>query len=305
MEEIIFRNFIPSDAEKMVALQTRCINYCADTSVFEAGFWFAPGFKDGKNIIIATLLSGEIIGYGAITLSYFARKLDARILWLDLRVDPAFKKCIELKDAILLKILQLGRDIKIEQNLDRTAVAATYFSTGKSSIEYLSKQGFCHFETALAMRKDLSETIPIVHQPSGIEILEWRMPSQTDQENFLTANEAAFGYQTWDLEGLKHLLKSKLWEKGTTVTAFYKGKVISSVMALSNGLLETVFTVPDWRRKGIARILVSHALQFLYENGHQQAWLEVLSHHLGAQRLYKSFGFKVCKEELSLGFLLE
>lgn len=153
MEEIIFRKFIPSDADEMVALQTRCINDCSDTGVFEADFWFAPGFNDGKNIIIATLLSGEIIGYAAVTSSYFARTLDARILWFDLRVDPTQKKYIELKDALLQKIFILGRDIKNEQKLDRAAVGATYFSTGKSSIEYLSKQGFCHFESALAMRK--------------------------------------------------------------------------------------------------------------------------------------------------------
>jgi GNAT superfamily N-acetyltransferase len=305
MEEILFRNFKPSDAENMVALQTRCINYCSDTSVFEAGFWFAPGFNDGKNIIIATLLSGEIIGYAAITPSYFARTLDARILWFDLRVDPIHKKCIALKDALLHKIFMLGREIKNELKLDRAAVAATYFSTGKSSIEYLSKQGFCHFESALAMRKKLSKTIQIFHQPSDIEILEWRMPSQSDQENFLTANEAAFGYQSWDIDSLQHFMNSKLWNKGIAVTAFFKGKVISSVMVLSNGLMETVFTIPNWRRKGIARILVSRALQFLYENGHQQAWLEVLSNNIGAQSLYRSFGFKAFKEELSLGFLLE
>jgi GNAT superfamily N-acetyltransferase len=209
-----------------------------------------------------------------------------------------------LKDALLQKNL-LGRDIKNEQKLDRAAVGATYFATGTSSIEYLSRQGFCHFESALAMRVDLSKTIPIFHQPSCIEILDWRMPSQSDQDNFLTANEAPFGYQSWDINSLQYFMNSELWEKGITVTAFYKGKVISSVLVLSNGLLETVFTIPDWRRKGIARILVSRALQFLYKNGHQQAWLEFPTKNIGAQRLYKSFGFKVFKEEVSLGLLLK
>lgn len=75
-------------------------------------------------------------------------------------------------------------------------------------------------------------------------------------------------------------------------------------MALSNGLLDYVFVISDWRGKGIAKILVTEALKFLHDQGHLQAWLEVFSHNQAAINLYHLFGFETFKEEISLGYLL-
>ncbi|MFI5330812.1 MAG: ribosomal protein S18-alanine N-acetyltransferase [Desulfobaccales bacterium] len=49
---------------------------------------------------------------------------------------------------------------------------------------------------------------------------------------------------------------------------------------------------PEQRRRGIARVLLSHALERSRNLGATVAWLEVRPSNASARALYKSFGFK-------------
>jgi ribosomal protein S18 acetylase RimI-like enzyme len=73
---------------------------------------------------------------------------------------------------------------------------------------------------------------------------------------------------------------------------------------MDHELLDYVFVVPEWQRKGITRSLVSKALGY-FKQQHNKAWLEVLSHNEAAVSLYRDLGFVVFKEEVSLGLLLK
>jgi len=305
IENVQFRNFQTVDAERMVELQGRCLAHCPDTGKFEPGFWRSPGYQDGKNIIIAEDENVRIVGYAATSSAYYSNTLEARVFWIDLRTDPDFDKHLEIKDSLLERIIKRGYEIKKEENRERAAMGATYFSQGLASIDYLKSHGFNHFETMLAMRRELSDTIPKPEQIPEIQIKPWKMEGREEKQAYLDARELAFGYPLGRLDLLEHFTHSKLWLGGTTFTAFSEGKIIASVMALSNGLLDYVFVIPEWRGKGIAKVLVSMALKYLKEQNHKQAWLEVYSHNTPALRLYQKFGFKTFKEEISLGYLLD
>jgi ribosomal-protein-alanine N-acetyltransferase len=54
----------------------------------------------------------------------------------------------------------------------------------------------------------------------------------------------------------------------------------------------TIATHPDFRRKGIARQLLSHALRKLIEQGARSSFLEVRESNLAAQELYRKFGYE-------------
>ena len=54
----------------------------------------------------------------------------------------------------------------------------------------------------------------------------------------------------------------------------------------------TIATHPDFRRQGIAKNLLSHALQHLSTEGAQSSFLEVRASNLAAQDLYRKFGFE-------------
>jgi ribosomal-protein-alanine N-acetyltransferase len=54
----------------------------------------------------------------------------------------------------------------------------------------------------------------------------------------------------------------------------------------------TIATHPDFRRKGIAKMLLSHTLRKLIEQGARSSFLEVRASNLAAQELYRKFGYE-------------
>ena len=84
MKQVEIRNFQSEDEPAMIELQSRCVDICADTGKFEAGFWLSPGYENGKNIFIAENANARIVGYAATTSAYYSNKLEARIFWRDL-----------------------------------------------------------------------------------------------------------------------------------------------------------------------------------------------------------------------------
>jgi ribosomal-protein-alanine N-acetyltransferase len=54
----------------------------------------------------------------------------------------------------------------------------------------------------------------------------------------------------------------------------------------------TIATHPDFRRKGIAKRLLAHALRKLIEQGARSSFLEVRESNLAAQELYRKFGYE-------------
>jgi GNAT superfamily N-acetyltransferase len=256
--------------------------------------------------VIAETKDSRIIGYAAISSAYYSNTLEARVFWIDLRSDPDLDRDSTIKDFLLEKIIQRGRQIKIEENRERAAIGSTYFTQGQMSVDYLKAHGFTLFESMLAMRRELVTPIPTFKCKRDIEIKPWKMEKRSDKLAYLRARELAFGYPLGRIDLLEYFTISELWRGGTSFTAFTdKGKIIASIMALSNGLLDYVFVIPDWRRKGIAKILVAEALGFLRDQGHSNAWLEVYAHNQAAINLYQCFGFETFKEEISLGYLLD
>lgn len=54
----------------------------------------------------------------------------------------------------------------------------------------------------------------------------------------------------------------------------------------------TLATHPDFRRRGIAKRLLSHALQHLIDEGAESSFLEVRESNLPAQEMYRKFGYE-------------
>lgn len=305
MNNIEIRNFQPTDELAMIELQSRCVDVCPDTGKFKTGIWLSPGYENGKNIFIAESENAQIVGYAATYSAYYSNKWEARIFWLDLRTDPNIDKNLDIKDALLEKIIQRGREIKIEENRERAAVGATYFAQGQASIDYLKSHGFTNFESMLALGMGLSEgTIPEFEIAPDVKVKSWKMETREEKIAYLAAREAAFGHPLGRLDMLEHFTGSELWQGGTTFTAFSEGEIIASVMVLADGMLDYVFVIPERRGKGIAKVLISKALKFLQDRDHPHAWLEVYTHNETAINLYRGFGFETFKEEISLGYLL-
>lgn len=309
-----FRAFVPEDAPRMVELQQRCLDLCYDTSLFPAGFYFAPVFDEGRNIICAVGEDGQHLGHAMVHPNYVHRKLGTWMVWLDLRVDPDFGRAEALK-AVLLERLK-ARACELRAALDKPAMLyAAYFDQGRASIAYLKQVGFKHIESYFQLRRDLREPLPELPQPQGVEVRTWHLATEADQRRYLEAYDASFKNEGKSLDQLQHFLKADVWQDGATLTAFDGDRVVGSVAVYYQpdrakntggvGLTEYVFVRPEWRRRGIARYLVVAAMHYLKDRDLAYASLEVSGDNAPARVLYESLGYDVLHEELCLAIALD
>jgi ribosomal protein S18 acetylase RimI-like enzyme len=307
----MIRNYVPADAPHVAEVQGRCVTVCPDTAQFPVGFWNGPGFEDGENIFCAVDDQEQLLGYAALSPSYVSPRLEARILWMDLRVDPARKDAGALKELLFWRVYVRGHEIARRLDGERVALSTTYFSAGRASIEYLKGKGFSHYQTCYAMQRDLAEPVPDLPVPQGVEVRAWHLDSESEQRAYLEAYKAAFQNGNKPLEELQHFVRSEQRSVGTTFTAFAGERVVGSVAAWyepgsrTGGRTEAVFVVPEWRRRGLARYLLGQSMLYLQERGLAFAELEMDSENEPARVLYESLGYRVCQDEISLGLLLE
>ncbi len=307
---VTIRDFVPGDAPRMAEVQARCLAVSPDTGRFPPEFWHGPGFGNGANIFCAVDGQDELLGYAAISPSYISRHLKARILWLDLRADPQRAEAEAIKDILFEKAFVRAHEIARGLPDEKAALSATYFSAGRASIEYLKAKGFVHYQTCYTMQRDLSEPVPALPVPVGVEIRPWRMETEAEQRAYLAAYDEAFQSDAKSLEELQHFMQSAYWSVGTTFTAFADDLVVGSVAiwywpgSKSAARTEHVFVIPPWRRQGIARYLLREGLLFLQERGLAYAELEVDGANKPALSLYQSLGYRVHRDEISLGFPL-
>src|SRR5512142_427953 len=73
------------------------------------------------------------------------------------------------------------------------------------------------------------------------------------------------------------------------------GKVVGMIVVwliVDEAHVATIATHPDFRRQGIAKRLLSHALLRLIDEGARSSFLEVRESNLAAQEMYRKFGYE-------------
>lgn len=73
------------------------------------------------------------------------------------------------------------------------------------------------------------------------------------------------------------------------------GRVVGMIVVwllIDEAHVATLATHPDFRRRGIAKKLLSHALGHLIHEGARSSFLEVRESNLAAQRMYREFGYE-------------
>jgi ribosomal-protein-alanine N-acetyltransferase len=77
--------------------------------------------------------------------------------------------------------------------------------------------------------------------------------------------------------------------------AEFAGRIVGMIVVwliIDEAHVATLATHPDFRRRGIAKKLLSHALLNLMEDGAQSSFLEVRESNLAAQEMYRKFGYE-------------
>jgi ribosomal protein S18 acetylase RimI-like enzyme len=206
----------------------------------------------------------------------------------------------DLLNAVLVRAMAIRNQYPEKIVTLRLSIASDDFE----EIDFYLSKGFITKQNHLVMKRDLTEPIPHFPLPSNINVINWRMETNEEQEKYLRAEAAGdpFGI-CWSLNHLKWTKSGAEWD---TFTAFDGNEVVGSVMTWGLGekrsATENIFVLPDYRRKGIAKAIITEALVFLKEKGKTEATLGVFGDNKNAIALYQSLGYRMFYTIIEFGY---
>lgn len=133
---------------------------------------------------------------------------------------------------------------------------------------------------------------------------EWSV--QEDESEALADNIRNIGRMWWVVRigqifipMMRDLLPGKVWVED--------GKIVGAVLYQRRGasqhwMVSTVATMPEYRRRGIARKLVVAGLEYIRAKKGEVAVLDVIDANYPAYKLYESLGFEHFSDNLDLEF---
>jgi ribosomal protein S18 acetylase RimI-like enzyme len=267
--------------------------------------------RDPANVCCAFTGDGDLVGYGALNAARAEPTSSPDIpdtIWIGIRVDPQVGRSREIQDALYKAILQRSLALRDDWAGRSTRIAISYPESRGEEIAYFAAKGFVEFEALLQMGRDLSRPLQEFTLPTGVTVRRWAVESEQDKLKYLKVENVMFPDAPRTLESLEYLFMS--WEGGTPITAFDgEGNIAGSVMAYwyggELGLTEDVFVVPQWRRMGIAKHLITEGMRFLRKNGLKWAGLEAKESNHPAVELYQSLGYQIGSREVQTGLYLD
>lgn len=206
----------------------------------------------------------------------------------------------ELTDSVMFR----AKMIRNQYPNKKITLRHTISSDDIEEMDFYLSKGFIAKQNHLVMKRDLTEPIPQFPLPPNIKVMNWKMETQEEQEMYLRAEAAGDPNGIcWSLNHLKWTKSGAEWD---TFTAFDGNNVVGSVMTWGLGeersATENIFVLPDWRRKGIAKALITEALTFLKEKGKSQATLGVFGDNRKAISLYQSLGYRMFYTIIEFGY---
>lgn len=204
----------------------------------------------------------------------------------------------------LLKcLLNRGRELRAGYPDKKVRVTHTISSDDLEEIDFYLSKGFGTHRTHLLMKRDLREDIEEYSLPGNLVIKRWEMETQAEEEQYLAAEAKGDLYGvSWSLNHLRWTKNGGEWD---TFTVFNGNEVVGSVMTWGLGeersATENIFVLPEWRRKGIAKAVITKALLFLKDNGKSEATLGVFGDNGRAISLYESLGYRMFSIHLEFG----
>lgn len=317
MSKLNFRPFTAADISGLMALQLRYAAAYPGALIVPGEAYLGPGFQGGANVLCCTSDQGQLLGY-AVVFAYLAQGADSEphTVWAEVRADPSLADPYAVKSLLFDHALARARVLTQDTPGHPVDLAFQYFTSETPSIDFVIGKGCVHTENVYQMARDLAQPLTPCAPPAGITLQAWRMESEAEQQHYLQARNAAFPAAPKSLGDWQYFTHSPLWAVGTTLAAFvedYAGEsraareLVGSVLVYWDeaehrhaprkmAYTETIFVLPPWRGRGIARALVTTALAYLQVQGMAEARLEVRAQNEDALRLYRGLGYTIVNE---------
>lgn len=179
------------------------------------------------------------------------------------------------------------------QNPEKNAIMVSFvFDSEKQRLQSLLHSGFCFAHAIPVLAYDLNHGIKHYPLPDGVTIEEVGTDGVSIEEYIRATGEAN--------DGVCDSISQYYFRMGgggfKSFRAVCDGKTVGGVSVWDTGedggATENIFTVPEFRRKNIARELIATAFEELASRGKKEATLSMIGGNVNAMKLYQSIGYE-------------
>jgi GNAT superfamily N-acetyltransferase len=276
-------------------------------------YTYHPTLAGGQNVFCALDHEERIVGFAPVfpaPATEESEPEEPHHIWTIVLADPGAPDAGQARTLLLERVIQRAKAIKASFAPRRVKLAADMTASQCPDIEHLLENGFERYEGMHVMSRTTADSIPDVSVSPEITVRRTKMATEEEQKAYVRAYNSCFFELPKTLEALRFFLDSPVWAAGMAVAAFdLQGQLVGSVLAYSDeeagrGVIDDVFVLPEWRRRGIAKRLVGEGIRYFREQGVREVHLDVVQSNGPAISLYRSMGYVTINEEVMLGLYL-
>ncbi len=294
------RNYTKEDAEKIGSFD----------NVLVLSYMYNGDFNP-ENIFCAVNAEGDIYGVGHLephdTWALISKECMPSDfiykLWLSISINTELEPLESVEDELIETLLMRAVELKKSHPHKRIRVIKFIASDAIEEIDYYLTKGFAANSNNLVMKRDLTVEIPDAPKIDGVDVINWKMETEDEKKQYLAAEAKSNSGVCWSLNLLTWYSFSPEW---AAFTAFSDDKVIGSAMTWmitdERNSTENIFVIPEWRKKGVARLVITEVLKYLKNKGKKMATLCVFGDNKSAIALYKSLGYTLYFINIEFGF---
>ncbi len=314
MGDAIVRNYQVSDIEKLARFFERYRVAFPDAKLAPPEYYtYHPTLEGGRNVFCALDHQERIVGFAPVFPAPATEESgpkEPHHIWTIVVADPGASGAGQARTLLLDRVIERASAIKATFTPRRVKLAADMMASQRPDIQHLLENGLERYEGMYVMNRMATDPGPDVSIPQEITVRLWKMATEEEQKAYIRAYNSCFFELPKTLEALRFSLNSPVWAAGTAVAAFGpQGQLVGSVVAYPNeeagwGIVDDVFVLPEWRRRGIAKRLVGEGIRYLRERGVEEVRLDVVQSNEPAISLYRSMGYETISEEVMLGLYI-
>ncbi|WP_313641255.1 GNAT family N-acetyltransferase [Paenibacillus sp.] len=295
-EGITIRNFEQADMTLLGGL------YDSVTSKENAVFWWV-GDEDNWANVYCAFENGKMVAKGQVEIMNIVppgRSEESRhSIYLNLKTITEREQDYDLLDSLYQTVLLRALDLKETLSKEyKTTLCVGNNSSEIANTQFFEKEkGFCHYNSLFRMNHNLNDTFSAPELSKEFDFATWMMETPQEEDHYLELEAEVWPETPLGKERLSEFKQNPRW---SSMVVREEERIVGSLMVWQeekSGYIENVFVLEPWRRSGIAKYMLSKALNYFRTHGLEEAYLMVLTNNDSALRLYESVGFNLTSEE--------
>ncbi|WHY22349.1 GNAT family N-acetyltransferase [Paenibacillus sp. G2S3] len=276
--------------------------YNSVTARENAVFWWV-GDEDNWENVYCAFENGKMVAKGQVEIINIVppgRSEESRhSIYLNLKTITEREEDYDLLESLyqtlLLRALELKETLSAEY---KTTLCVGNNSSEIANTQFFEKEkGFSQYNSLFKMNHKLNDTLPSPTLSKEFEFATWMMETSQEEDHYLELEAEVWPDTPLGKERLSQFKQNPLWN---SMVVRQGERIVGSLMVWQeekSGYIENVFVLEPWRRSGIAKYMLSQALNYFRTHELDEANLMVLTDNDSALHLYESVGFSLSSEE--------